>query len=276
MAQRGEEPGQVVESEDVTEQWPKVHAGSRGWVAPTLGRNRWLPGTIPPLDGAAARDYPAPMRTLRFLIGLAGAVVVPPALLAQTVADSGTFVIRHAGDTVATERFARTSTHLEGTLALHNSRSTSQRYSAVVAPDATLPLIEVTVREDADSGRVKDRLVQRARVIFKEDSAAVDAVTGQGLETRIFGTEKGAVPYLNLSFALLEQAVRRSRAGTGSSAVSFFNLGGGQTVSGIVTSISADSLALAIGGVEYRLRVDGEGRVLGGGIPAQGVEVERQ
>jgi len=216
------------------------------------------------------------MRTLRFLIGLAGAVALPPALLAQTVADSGTFVIRHAGDTVATERFARTSTHLDGTLALHNSRSTSQRYSAVVAPDATLPLIEVTVREDADSGRVKDRLVQRARVIFKEDSAAVDAVTGQGLETRIFGTEKGAVPYLNLSFALLEQAVRRSRAGTGSSAVSFFNLGGGQTVSGIVTSISADSLALAIGGVEYRLRVDGEGRVLGGGIPAQGVEVERQ
>jgi len=132
------------------------------------------------------------------------------------------------------------------------------------------------VREDGDSGRVKNRLVQRARVIFKEDSAAVDAVTGQGLETRIFGTEKGALPYLNLSFALLEQAVRRSRAGTGSSAVSFFNLGGGQTVSGTVTSIGADSLALAIGAVEYRLRVDGEGRVLGGGIPAQGVEVERQ
>ena len=53
-------------------------------------------------------------------------------------------------------------------------------------------------------------MVQRARVIFKEDSAAVDAVGGEGLQTRLFATMRGAVPYLNLSFALLEQAVRRA------------------------------------------------------------------
>ena len=71
-------------------------------------------------------------------------------------------------------------------------------------------MIDVTVREDADSGRVKAKLVQRARVIFKEDSAAVDAVIGQSIETRVFGTQAGAIPYLNMSFALLEQAIRRS------------------------------------------------------------------
>ena len=53
--------------------------------------------------------------------------------------------------------------------------------------------------------------MQRARVIFKEDSAAVDDVSSDGMQTRVFGTERGAVPYLNLSFALLEQAVRRAR-----------------------------------------------------------------
>ena len=98
---------------------------------------------------------------------------------AQTVGDSGTFVIRHAGDTVSTEEFSRTETTLAGTLFLNNSRNTFQRYSLVVAPDATVPMVEVTVREDADSGRTKAKLVQRSRVIFREDSAAVDAVLGQ-------------------------------------------------------------------------------------------------
>ena len=79
----------------------------------------------------------------------------------------------------------------------------------------TLPLIEVTVREGADTGQTKARIVQRARVIFKEDSAAVDEMGDGGIQTRVFGTEAGAIPYLNLSFALLEQAVRRARAAHG-------------------------------------------------------------
>jgi len=197
-------------------------------------------------------------------------------LAAQTVADSGTFVIRHGGDTVATEEFSRTETTIAGTLFLKNSRNTFQRYNVVVAPDATVPMVEVTVREDADSGRAKARLVQRSRVIFREDSAAVDAVIGKHVETLVMGTERGAVPYLNLSFAMLEQAVRRSRAPGADADVPFFNLGGGQTVSGRISPLGADSLNLAIGDVEFHLRVDQAGRVLGGRIPAQDVVVDRQ
>jgi hypothetical protein len=190
--------------------------------------------------------------------------------------DSGTFVIRHASDTVAVEHFARTATTLNGTLAVRDAKGTAQIYKAVVAPDASVPLIEVTVQEKPDSGKTRGRVVERARVIFKEDSAAVDALTNHGLETRLFGTERGAVPYLNLSFALLEQAVRRSRAmDPGGASVPLFNLGGGQTVDGRVSSLGVDSLALAIGTVEFHLRVDGSGRVLGGRIPAQGVVVDR-
>jgi hypothetical protein len=221
--------------------------------------------------------------TIRYPItGLLAAVLAPAALAAQapapkSAADSGVFVIRHSGDTVATERFSRTPVHLEGTLALHNGKNTAQRYSVVVAPDASVPLIEVTVREDADSGRVKGKLVQRARVIFKEDSAAVDDITNNGMVTRVFGTRKGAIPYLNLSFALLEQAIRRARtASAAASEVAFFNLGGGQTLDGKLSRLGTDSLALAIGSVEFHLRVDPAGRVLGGRIPAQDVVVERQ
>ena len=197
-------------------------------------------------------------------------------LAAQTVADSGTFIIRHNDTTVATEKFSRTETTLDGTLNLKNARNTFHQYKVVVAPDATVPLVEVTVRQDADSGRVKARKVSVTRVIFKEDSAAVDAVIGQSIETRIFGTERGAVPYLNMSFAMLEQAVRRSRAVGGSDQVPFFNLGGGETVSGKITPLGTDSLNLAIGEVQFHLRVDPTGRVLGGRIPSQNVVVVRQ
>lgn len=207
---------------------------------------------------------------------LAAAVGALPCAAQSTAADSGTFVIRHASDTVAIEHFARTATTLQGTLAMRDAKGTAQVYQAVVAPDATVPLIEVTVQERPDSGQSKGRIMQRARVIFKQDSVAVDDVTNHGLQTRLFGTERGAVPYLNLSFALLEQAVRRSRsADSAASRVPLFNLGGGQTVDGRLSSLGADSLALAIGTVEFHLRVDASGRVLGGRIPAQDLVADR-
>ena len=214
----------------------------------------------------------------RRLILLASFLVLsPPAQVrAQTATDSGTFVLLHTRDTVAIEQFSRGPTKLEGTLALRNPKKTSERYSAVIAPDATLPLIEVTIREGVDSGPRKAKIVQRARVIFKQDSAAVDEVGSAGLMTRIFGTEAGAVPYLNLSFALLEQAVRRARATPGSSSVSFFNLRGGQTLSAKLTPLGADSLKLDIGDIRFELKVDSAGRVLGGRIPVQGLVVERR
>ena len=214
----------------------------------------------------------------RAFLGLLAFAVAPAAgVAAQTAADSGTFVVRRAGDTVATEQFARTPTTLHGTLAIRNAKRTSQAYEAVVAPDASVLLIEVTVREDLDSGRVQGKVVQRARVIFKEDSAAVDDIKGNGLQTRVIGTERGAVPYLNLSFGLLEQAVRRSRAAaSGGSQVPLFNLGGGQTLDAKVTPLGADSVAVVIGSVEFHLRVDASGRVLGGRIPAQEVVADRR
>jgi hypothetical protein len=232
-----------------------------------------------------------PLRRLCLLaVAVTSAVPLMPAggvLLAQSAAreaaaddtvpgESGVFIIRHAGDTVATERFSRTATTLQGTLAIRNSKGTLEAYQAVVAPDASVPLIEVTVRESRDSGRTNGRILQRARVIFKEDSAAVDDMGSHGIQTRIFGTERGAVPYLNLSFALLEQAVRRWRAAAPvSTRVPFFNLGGGQTVGARVSKLGADSISMAIGSVEFHLRVDAAGRVLGGTIPAQQLVAER-
>jgi hypothetical protein len=215
------------------------------------------------------------MARLAFLPASMALILSPPVVLAaQTSVDSGGFVVRHRRDTVAIERFTRTATRLEGTLTLRNQKATTERYSAVVAPDGTLPLIEVTILEGADT--VKARIVQRARVIFKEDSAAVDEVGDAGLVTRVFGTEDGAVPYLNLSFALLEQAVRRARAANGGSRVPFFNLGGGQTLVARISPLAGDSLRLDIGDTRIHLRFDGDGRLLGARIPVQNLVAERK
>jgi len=216
------------------------------------------------------------MNRLPFSITAVLVLSAPGVLRGQSPADSGTFVLLRARDTVAVEQFSRGPAKLEGTLVLRNAKQTSERYSAVIAPDATLPLVEVTVREGVDSGPRRAKIVQRARVIFKQDSAAVDEVGDAGLMTRVFGTEAGAVPYLNLSFVFLEQAVRRARAMPAGSKVSFFNLGGGQTLDAKLSSLSKDSLKLDIGDIQFHLRVDSTGRVLGGRIPVQDVVVERK
>lgn len=214
------------------------------------------------------------IRTLHFTVALT--LFAPVSAAAQAVSDSGTFAILHSGDTVATEQFSRTATRLLATLAIRNAKATSQRWEAVLAPDGTVPLIQVTVREGKDSGERAARVVQRARVIFKEDSVAVDEVGGTGLQTRLFATERGAMPYLNLSFALLEQTVRRTRATSSAGQVALFNLGGGQTLIARLSPLGTDSLALDIGPVQLRLRVDSIGRLLGAWIPAQRVIVERR
>ena len=118
-------------------------------------------------------------------------------------------------------------------------------------------------------------MVSRSRVIFKEDSAAVDEANGGGIKTYVFGTQRGAIPYLNLSFALLEQAVRQARRAAPHRRCHSSTSVGDRRVSGKVAPLGADSLTMAIGSVEYHLKIDPDGRLVGARIPAQNVVVER-
>ena len=156
-----------------------------------------------------------------------------------------------SGDTVATETFSREETSIHGTLASNNFKHTFHRYTAVVAPDASVPMIDITVREDADSGRIKARLLQRARIIFREDSAAAWS-SGRRSRPRSWAPSR-AIPYLNMSFALLEQAVRRS--GRSREAGSVLQSGRWSDGEWDPYTGGKDSLALAIGDVEFRLKV---------------------
>ncbi|HTK43644.1 MAG TPA: hypothetical protein VL287_18825 [Gemmatimonadales bacterium] len=216
------------------------------------------------------------MRTL-----LVAILLLAPSLAGAQSTDSSRFVILHGADTVATEDLNRTDTELHGTLAFRGAKTT-ELYRAVVAPDETVPLVEVTVREAPASSAEKARIAQQARIIFRNDSVSIDDISNHGLETRVLATQTGAVPYINLSFGLLEQAIRRAAVlGKDSVKVAFFNLtgsasqGGGATVVGTVSRHGADSVSLDLGQVEFRMRVDARGRLVSGGIPAQQVSFTR-
>lgn len=193
-------------------------------------------------------------------------------LLAQ---DAGGFAILNEGDTVAVERFERVDVQLAGNL-IRVAGPTRERirYRATLVEDESAPLVEFSVwrEEDPDSSPAR----QNARVIFKDDSVAVDDASRSNAMTRLFATERGAIPYLNLSLAFLELATRRFAAsGRDSLTVPFFNLGGGQTVAGKLRRLGADSATVQLGGVEFRLAVDRAGRIRGGSVPSQGLRITR-
>ena len=191
--------------------------------------------------------------------------------------ETGGFTITRGTDTVAVEQFSREEVQLTGSLLRRVGKAVVDRvhYQATLVDDQSAVLIELSDWRGDDPDNSPAR--QTARVIFKEDSVAVDDQSpGSGLVTRVLPTARGAIGYLNLSTALLEQATRRAiQTRRDSLAVPFFNLGGGQTVTGNVRRLAADSSAVRIGAVEYRLRVDSEGRILGGALPAQGLLITR-
>jgi hypothetical protein len=201
-------------------------------------------------------------------------VVAAMPLRAQVSPDTAGFVVLHGTDTVAVEQFTRTAEELSGRLVQLSGAGGRTIYRAATLPDASAPLIEVSVWKGTDPESSPAR--QRSRLIFKDDSVAIDDVSQMGITSVIMATQRGALPYMNFSFAFLEQATRRAGAAAQDSVmVPFFNLGGGQTLDGSVIRLSADSEAVRIGKVEFRLQVDPKGRILGGGIPAQGLKVNR-
>jgi hypothetical protein len=207
-------------------------------------------------------------------IMVAGLLAVTGSLRAQ---DGGRFAITRGSDTMAVERYSREDVQLTGDIVRVATASARERlyYRATLADNQSAPLIEVSAwrAEDPEGSPAR----QNTRVIFKGDSVAVDEVSRwSGGVTQVFATAPAAVPYLNLSTALLELATQRAAQAHGDSlTVPFFNLGGGQTLAGMVRRLGIDSVALQIGSVEFRLRVDSSGRILGGSVPSQGLTITR-
>lgn len=219
----------------------------------------------------------------RTIVGLMTGCFAAAPLAAQAAApapaDSAVFVVMKNTDTVAIERFERSDVTWKGTLALASKKDVADNWSIVTAPDGTIPLIEVMESQKPPDPRMKPRIISRARIIVKGDSVSVDQMTPTGLVTRLFQSEQGVVPYLNLSFGMLEVGLRQAQVAARTDSlglkVYFFNLGGGQTVRGTLVQDPGGKAVLSIGEVNFDLVMAPDGRLLSAAIPAQGLRVER-
>ena len=178
------------------------------------------------------------------------------------------FTLLMGRDTIAVERFTRTSAKLEGELSL---RAAGLRIGYVIeyAADGA-PSHAVTW---AFRGNEGGDPMQKADLVFRGDSVIAEVRPGG---TQRFTSPRGSQPYANPSMAMIEQLVRRARSsGQDPATVNLLLLSGGQTLPVTVTRLGADTVVVSLAGVEMRLAADASGRVSGGRIPSQGILVTR-
>lgn len=198
--------------------------------------------------------------SLAVLLGLA-----PPAARAQ----QADLLLVVGADTIARERFTRRGGELEADL-LSPALNARMRFSVTAGPDGRPARMHNAfwLPTDADSAPAR----QVAEVSLTGDSVFVE-IPGRG--TQRFRSARGAIPYLNPSFALIELVLHHAPRGAGAHPVPAFMVQGGQTLAINVTWQGPDSALVEIGGAMARLRVDGESRILGGIVPAQNLRILR-
>jgi hypothetical protein len=187
--------------------------------------------------------------------------------------DRGAFVVRLGADTIAVERYTRTSDRIEGEEAMRTPSTALRHYVATLGPDGVITSL------DYDARRLNGSVPPtRGEMRFSADSATVHLNAG-GRDTTLRYAASGAAPYVNLSYGILEAILMRYRASAGDSTpVPVVALGAATPVVGTLRRVGTDSLTFAIGETTpYRARVDARGRILGlqGLGTTQKVVVER-
>jgi uncharacterized protein len=210
---------------------------------------------------------------LRSLVGFCALRMAVPSGVARGQADTSLFVTLSGADTIAVERLVRMPAHLDAELVF---RAAGARFtwSATLTPAGTISSMDNAYR--AATADPASPPVQTATLRFVGDSVIVDIGSGASMRTQRIGSTAGALPYINPSFALVEQLIVRARAiGGDSVTVPVFAVSGGQTIPTSVVRVGGDSAVVTIAGSAVRLRVDGDGHIMGGSVPAQGLRIIR-
>ncbi len=182
------------------------------------------------------------------------------------------FVLQLGSDTFAVENVTRGARRLESEL-------TGRAFGRLIlqadeGPGATIATLALRAwRPGASPDSAPG---QAARIAMQGDTAVVTFSVPADAPTQRLGTRPGAIPFLNPSFALMEQAVRRARALGGDTVqVPLFMVQGGQTAPATVAWRGADSATLTLGTTAIRVAVSPEGRILGGRVPSQNLTITR-
>ncbi|MHB1329599.1 MAG: alpha/beta hydrolase family protein [Gemmatimonadales bacterium] len=195
------------------------------------------------------------------------------AATSPVAAQRNTFVLRSGNDTVAVEQFARTPQGLEAE-ALVKPMGLRFELSTVVSPDGSVRTLTSRAWSATDAPGTPARQV--AVFTFRGDSVVADLATGEQKQQQRFVSRTGAIPVVNPTFSLFELLLERfRRAATDSADYPGFLISGGQTLTITARRQGADSVILSMTGGDMRLRVDPQGRILGGVIPAQRLTIDR-
>jgi uncharacterized protein len=212
--------------------------------------------------------FPGSLRTALCALAVFSAA---PALSAQ---DSGTFVHRVGRDTVSIERFAWHEGRLEGDLQFRVSPW--HAYQLELTEEGQVTSFAVTVR--SPFAPVDYQPLQAIHLEFYADSVLEKSTRSDLTEERRRWAGPGAVPMLYPSLALLEVATRRARrSGAHEADVSFIETGtfGQRQFTVAISWVGRDSAVLNVGGTEFRLAADADGRVLGGRVPSRNMVIDR-
>ena len=190
-----------------------------------------------------------------------------------TLPEQGTFVFREGTATLVSERFQRSAGALE--VELMTPIGVRVVYAARLRPDASVSFIDV--RQYAPNAPAGDPPMQHSTGTFEGDTVLLSLDRGAGTQAARRSTVRGVVPYINPSPSLMEQVVRRAKAlrGRRVEVPVWVPNGGGENATATVEFTTPDSARLDLAGTRILLRIDAQGRVLGGAIPAQGRTLQR-
>jgi dipeptidyl aminopeptidase/acylaminoacyl peptidase len=188
-------------------------------------------------------------------------------LAAQQAAERGGFVLRQGTDTLVIERFTRADGALRGTISVKNQPGIE--YSATLGPGPSVASMTFLVRPANAAADAKP--IQQVDIAMRGDSVTV----ATGGRTQRIATRAGALPLVNNSFAMAELFTEQARAKGGTVTIPGWASSGGVTVDVQLSPVGRDSIVFTVAGQVQRLRVDASGRILGGLLPGQRVDIDR-
>jgi uncharacterized protein len=197
-------------------------------------------------------------------IALLALVAATRDLHAQVRSDA--YVLMLGQDTFAVENFTRSADRIEGELV--GAAIGRVVYTAILGPDELFTSINLKAwLPNADPASAP---MQEAELAVQGDSVIAVMTGGAGSVTQRLASQAGALLYLNPSYAMMEQLLRRvEHLGSETGTLPMFMAQGGILLEATVTRPAPDSAVISIAGQQTRVRVRADGRMTGGALAAQ-------
>jgi hypothetical protein len=186
--------------------------------------------------------------------------------------DASRFVVLVGPDTVAVEDFVWGDGTLESDLRIL-AANVRFRLAVGFGDDLVPTSFDADMWQPGDDPDAGPTITSSMEILG--DSVFAEVIGAQTPEFQRIGTQRGAVPFVNLSFALVEHVVRMRRLAGSGGEVPFFLWANGQTLSGQVAFGEDDSATLTIADVVLELTVDANGQLLAAAVPTQNLTVVR-